>query len=423
MVWDIISASGSKQTPGTVFTMQIARQMRRGITSAVLALTLLGLPVIAHALTCASRLFTLSEAYEVADSIIVGLVAECKDEVSSDPWASGGNSCSFTTLEVLKESMPARDYNGVASSSACGLSLHVGDRYLLFLDSENQPMWFSAPLGGDPQQVQVANSYLRILRDFRNGFINDLAEPWMFIESDHSCSISHGIGGNQIRFTRRTSDAPQQPRPEWNQEKVGDKPVYKATVPIFAANATAPSGDAEVVVFGNAPDYSDDALMLRVSLRERSPAPVRRVTLSVGNQTWSLNRMEMHLSLAGASAHTIVEYYVAGDIAEKILSAMAQPSDIALSATVIPSDTASEPPEIAASEQSSFVQAPTKDAYSGQAAPETNSTRPKSTSNVRAARSRRAQKESPDPVLRVESRSTQLPSVIERFHACHARKE
>ena len=138
---------------------------------------------------------------------------------------------------------------------------------------------------------------------------------------------------------------------------------------------------------------------------------------------WPLNRMEMHLSIAGASAHTIVEYYVAGDIAEKILSAMTQPSDIALSATLVLSDTASVPPEVPPAEQGLLVHAPTKDAFFGQAPPETSSTRASSTSDLRAARSYRAQKEPPDPVLRVESRSTQLPNVIESFQACHARSE
>lgn len=153
-------------------------RMRHTIVPILLAHSLLGLPAITHALSCASRNFALNEAYEAADSIIVGLITECQEEISRDSWANGGDGCSFTSLEVLKESAPPRDYSGVASRSACGLSFHVGGQYLLFLDSNNQPMHFSAPLGGD--QDRLATRYIQIIRDFKNGDISDLAEPWLY---------------------------------------------------------------------------------------------------------------------------------------------------------------------------------------------------------------------------------------------------
>ena len=400
------------------------RQTRHVIASTLSVLALFGVPTISHALSCAPRQFTLSEAYEAADSIIVGLIAECKNEISTDQWANGGSDCSFTSLEVLKESVPARDYSGVTSSSGCGLSLHVGGQYLLFLDSKNQPVHFSAPLSGDRYQAQLANRYLRIIRDFRNGVVNDLAEPWMFGESDGYCSIWHSIRGNQIRFTGRTPDAPQQPKPDWTQETINGETVYRTTVPLLDADTKLPSGDAEIVAFGEVPDYPDDALMLRVSLPERSPAPVRQATLSVGARTWSLNRMEMNLSLPGASAHTVVEYYGAGDVAEQILSAMAQPSDIVVSAAVVAANIDSDPtPEVPPPDQDSFVRAPSKGDYFGQALPETSFTRPAVTPSVRAAGSFGAQKEPPQPVLRFESRSTQLSGVIQSFRDCYAGDE
>jgi len=399
------------------------RQMRHRIASTLSVLALFGVPTISHALSCAPRQFTLSEAYEAADSIIVGLITECKEEISSDPWANGGSDCSFSSIEVLKESVPTREHIGVTSSSGCGLSLHVGGQYLLFLDSKNQPMHFSATLSGDRYQAQLANRYLRIIRDFRNGAVNDLAEPWMFGGSDGYCSIWQSIRGNQIRFSRRTPDAPQQPKPDWTQELINGEMVYRTTVPLFDADTKLPSGDAEIVAYGDVPDHLDDALVLRVTLPERSPAPVRQATLSVGDRTWSLNRMEMNLSLPGASAHTVVEYYGAGDVAEQILSAMAQPSDIVVSAKVVASNVASAPPEIPPPDQESFVLAPTKDVYFGRAAPETSSTRPSATPKVRAAGSYGAQEEPPEPVLRVESRSTQLSSVIQSFRACDAGDE
>jgi hypothetical protein len=400
--------------------MLAKNRIRHTIVSILLVHSLLAVPTITHALSCASRHFTLSEAYGAADSIIVGLITECKEEISRDSWANGGDDCSFTSLEVLKESVPARDYSGVTSSSGCGLSLHVGGQYLLFLDSKNQPMHFSAPLSGDRYQVQFANRYLRIIRDFRNGVVNDLAEPWTYGEYEGQCSINHRIRGHQISFSRGSPGGPQHPIPDWTQESINGETVYKATVSMIDLDSKMPSGEAELVAFGNVPDFANDKLVFKVSLQERSPAPARQATLSVGDRTWSLNRMEMNLTLAGASTHKAVEYYAAGDVAERILSAMVQPSDIVVTATVVASNSAPTDAEVPPPDQPSFGVAPSKDDFLVQAAPGLSSTRPSAAPNVRAADSNRSQSKPPEPVLRVESRSTQLTSVIQSFRACYA---
>ena len=349
--------------------------MRHAITPTLAIFVLCGAPVISHALSCAPRQFTLNDAYETADSIIVGLITECKEEISSDPWANGGSDCSFSSIEVLKESSPARDYNGMASSSGCGLSLYVGGQYLLFLDDKNQPMYFSTRFGSDLYRDQLANEYLRIIRDFRNGVVDDLSEPWMFQKTDESCSIRQSVEGNQVSFIRRTPDATQQPPLNWTRDTIQGQTVFRTTAPTYNTESKLPEEDVEIVAFGAIPEYTDDTLMLRVSLDERPPAPIRQARLLVGNRAWSLNRMEMNLSLSGPSTHKLVDYYATGDAAEQILAAMIQPSDIVVSATLIASDLESAAGDI-------FQEPP------------------------------------PEPVLRVESRSTQLSNVMPRFRAC-----
>jgi hypothetical protein len=396
------------------------RQMLCAIARTISIFVFLGIPTITHALSCAQRLFTLSEAYETADSIVVGLITECKEEVSSDPWAHGGSECSFSSLEVLKESIPARDYHGAASSSGCGLSLHVGNKYLLFLDGENRPMRFSAALSSDQNPAQLSNHYLRIIREFRDGVVNHLAEPWMFGEFKGTCSLWHRVGGNQIRFNRRKGDAPQQPEPEWTQETTDGQTVYRSSVPSFSGDSTLPTGVVDIVAFGDIPDYADDALMLNVHIPERPPAPLRQATLSVGTRTWLLNRVEMSLSLPGAPAQTIINYSLAGNVAEQILSAMIQPSDILVSAALVASKTDSDPPpEVTEPGQGAFMPAPSNNEYFGPALPETGSTTPAITPSARAARSYETQSEPPQPFLRMKSRSTQLSGVIESFRACY----
>ena len=400
------------------------QQMRHAIASTLSVLALLAVPTISLGLSCAPRQFTLSEAYEAADSIIVGLITECKEENSSDPWVNGGSDCSFSSLEVLKESVPTRGYSGVTSSSACGLSLQVGVQYLFFLDENNRPMHFSATLSGEPYQVQVASEYLRIIRDFKNGVVKDLAEPWMLRDTNGYCSVSQNIRGNQIRFNRRAPDAPPEPKPDWTQELINGETAYRANVPTFAAETNLPAGMVEIVAFGDIPDYADDALTLSVYLQEPSPDPVRRqATLSVGSKTWSLNRVEMNVSLSRASTHTIIEYHAAGDAAEQILSAVTEPSDIVVFATVIASNNDSEPPSVHPPDQGSFAPAPSNDDYFGPAPPQTSSVRPAVTPNVGPAGLHRVQKDPPQPVLRVESRSTQLSGAIKNFRDCFSEDE
>lgn len=65
--------------------------MWHGIAAALAPLMLFGAPTISHALSCAARNFTLEEAYEEADSIIVGQITECGEEISNQPsWVVRG---------------------------------------------------------------------------------------------------------------------------------------------------------------------------------------------------------------------------------------------------------------------------------------------------------------------------------------------
>ena len=374
----------------------------------------------AYAFSCAARLFTLSEAYAAADSIIVGLVTECKESVSSDPYASGGADCSFTSLEVIKDSAPARDYSGVVSSSGCGLSVNVGDQYLLFLDSENRPLWFSASLSGDLYPSQQAHQYLQILRDFRDRRVGDLAEPWELADSDGGCSIWQSVKGNRITFTRRKPDAPQQPRPEWTQDAANGETVYRATVPLIDKENGLHAGTAEVAAFGANPDVDGDALLLRVTLLEQSPTVPRQASVSVGNRSWSLNRMETILRVGDGMTHKVAEFWEAGATAERILSAMLRPSDIAVTATIVTPNAASEADNEPPPGQAGLAVATADGDFFGQAPPRASATRPSARLNPPSETPYRGKEEPAEPVLRVESRSTQLASVIQRFRACYA---
>ncbi len=391
--------------------------------AAIVALVVL--PINALALSCKARVFTLSEAYNAADSIIVGLVTECEEEISREPWANGGSDCTFVSLDVLKESSTARDYRGVSSSSGCGLSLQVGKQYLLFLDRENRPMHYSASLNGEQYSTQLSNSYQRILREFRDGAIRELSEPWIFSEHEGACSLLHNVGGHGISFGRSTPDAQQQFTQDWIHEKVDGKTIYRGRTSSVGSNSSSPILDVEVVMVGDIPDYPIDSQMMTIAFNEQAPAPVRRATITVGNTSWTLYRVEESISISGISPMTNVSYKVGGEVSEQILSAMRKPSDVVVSAVLVNSpniDSASSV-EDSPPNRGSVTLEPPEDDYFSQVPPESGSVRPEITSSGGAKRAYGSRNELPKPVLRLETRSTQLPAVLESYQACYEEAE
>ena len=262
-------------------------------------------PTNARALSCAPRIFTLSEAFEAADSIIVGLVTECKEEISSDPWANGGSDCSFVSLEVLKESKAERDYGGVASSSGCGLSLFVGKQYLLFLDSENRPMYFSASLDGDQNLTQISSNYERILREFRDGVIHDLSGPWTFYDSGLGCEVRHRFSGASIAISFQYRD------PEfWDDDLVGLEGIGPRGEALFRTETSRDElhrVQANTTYEYDGPDFERETIFVRVIIENRENRSDGIVSLSIGKRAWQLEPMTATTS--GSAVSTRVRVY------------------------------------------------------------------------------------------------------------------
>lgn len=317
--------------------------MIQTITRYFSILVLIGAPQFVQALSCAPQDHTLNEAYAAADSIIVGLVTECEEEVSSEPWANGGSGCAFTALEVLKDSSPQRDYSGMASSSGCGLSLRVGEQYLLYLNKDNRPMSYSRSLGGAQRQGRMAGRYLQILREFQNGAQGDLSEPWLFSDVNGVCSISHRVGKNTLVISRGSPAMVEQPKRAWTREAVNGETAYRTRQPAVDTSGGANAREVELTAYGIEPSGNTRQLTISATLREHSQEspPFRRATLSVDGKTWPLYRMEARFPIGASRNAVMVNYYAIGDAAEQIVSAMAEPSDIVVSAAMVA--TAAEP--------------------------------------------------------------------------------
>ncbi len=395
----------------------------RTCTVSTLVLALILYSANAQALSCPARIFTLADAYEEADSIIVGIVTACEQAQRTDMWVGGGAGCSFATLEVLKDSNPTRDYGGVASSAACGLSLQVGRQYLMFLNSDNQPLWYSEQFGRGEWADARMKQRMGILRDFRNGVAADLSEPWVFQKSIvGACTLHHSFRGNQLSFTRRPDDAVPLEEVDWGSIMADGQPVF------------GPGQIREIrrQVDERPEGWADNELVMNVQFAEGWPRAARDASIRVGNRVWQLERRE-HTPRVGNN--TVLDphmfYFAKGEAAEEILTAMETPSDVVATAIVAAADY-TDPVVNPGTGQTNDGQAPGEGATASggaivrqrpgtrvfaSAPPSSGSTAlsPAETQNVSGRRSRRSP---PEPLLRFETRSTQLGRVTGEFRSC-----
>lgn len=259
----------------------------------------------------------------------------------------------------------------------------------------------------------------------RDAVVRDLSEPWIFREYEGACSLSHLVGSQAITFSRATPDAQGKSMQGWTRETVDGKTVYRSSASSAGANSVSPSRDIEVVVTGNMPEYPIGVQMLSISFQERPPAPERQAIISVGSQSWPLYRMENSISFGNIPTITQVSYQVGGEVSEQVLSAMSKPSDVVVSAVLVnPRIVDSEPPtETSQIGRGSVTQAVQGDDYFSQAPPESGLTKPQIARSAGGARTYQSRKEPPEPILRLESRSTQLSAVLEDYQACYERVE
>ena len=387
------------------------------VSTLVLALILFSTSV--HASSCRARIFTLAEAYEEADGIIVGIVTACEEEQSTDMWVGGGSGCAFATLEVLKDSTPTRDYGGVANSAACGLSLKVGHQYLMFLNNENQPLWYSEQFGRSEWADVRMNQQIGILRDFRNGVAADLAEPWVVHKSViGACTLYHSFRGNHLSFTRRPDDAVPLEEVDWGNIMADGKPAF----------SPAQIREIKRQIDESPEKWPDKDLVLTIQFAEVWPRAARDADIRVGNRSWRLERREHTPRAGNITALDRQMFYIArGEAAEEILAAMAAPSDIVATA-IVAADEASDSPATSDTGQASAEsttasggvlvrQRPRVQAIAPAPTPGTSTvlspTEPQNES------SRRPRRPPPVPVLRFETRSTQLGRVMEEFRSCY----
>ena len=303
--------------------MRLSAPIRRRATAFVVAIVFTYFPIHAETLSCAPRLFTLSEAYEASDAIVVAMVSECAIADGRDTWTSGGDQCTFVTLEVIKDSTPNRDYSGVGNSSGCGLSYSVGGQYLLFLDRLNQPEYFSESMAGFAGTNLLLQKRIETLRNYRDGIIHELPEPWIFSKSSYGhCNLTHTISGNRIYFSYLPSSAVPAEGIDVSQFKVDGRQTVSPDYLKSLQQELRENPDSPLF----------DRLTMNIDLYEAQQQVVARdVRIRVGNQSWQLVRHDIPIKRP-RYPRVLYKYVIDGDVAEEVLSALETRSDVVVKA-------------------------------------------------------------------------------------------
>ena len=253
-----------------------------------LFLSLLALPLASFGTQCIPQRTTLQEDYQEADAIFVGLVTGCGDS-NEVPRGTHCESATYTvqTIEVLKDSEPSRDHGGLFPSDnvmGCGLILAIGAEILFFVDENGHNFgpskWLNTNRAFDNRIINDSQERLRVLRDFRDGRIGDLAEPWHFMDLGISCRLIHRFHPVGLEFTFVYSQSAKQGGPISLEEVQGlDGKIRFRAVP---GNPNLPPIVTTII---EGPPPTPDAINLAVVITDHEPSSA---TLTVGDKSWSL---------------------------------------------------------------------------------------------------------------------------------------
>ena len=280
---------------------------------------------------------SLADRYRSADAIVVGQVSACAGNAVPDSGRCPGEKYQVTVLEVLKDSIPARDHSAVfqgVGEMGCGLIFRIGHQYLLFLDSSGQLMPSqNAYLGGGFPGARGDHESVAILRQFRDGDIDDLSGPWRFQDTGLTCFVSHAFDGARIGFSFNYGE--QSERPMIRQEGSGPKGevIYKFAGP--SPQTGRPVFEAATTFTG--PEIKANTLSVFVDISDRKRDIDSRVSVSVAGNTWALYTVTS--TLQGGmfpSPEIIVRDYQSGAAASDIVQALSMPADIRVSVTPAP---------------------------------------------------------------------------------------
>lgn len=327
--------------------------------SALFVVGLLSLTAVcAQVGTPGARPRSLAESWERANGIVIAQVLGCADGALPVNGVCPGSRHHFEAQEILKEASPRREFSGayprtppsgfrsvcIRQDSSLRPALpcfdprfELGASHLLFFDEEGEINWaLSGNLNATdseprlmPSQSPLLQAYVRILRDYRDGRINDLAEPWIFSDDGSSCRLQQRILTRQLAFSYIYDDT--QFNSQFRLAEISDglqRWVSRAPV-------DTPSGDfvQELVT----PEMQLGVVAFSVAFDRNLQTEANSARVAIGGQSWPLVTSNITVTMQGSAEAfvSIAQDLALGDAAQEIFDVLLSPVDLRITKRAI----------------------------------------------------------------------------------------
>jgi hypothetical protein len=297
----------------------------------------------AVALSCYYESATLAENYANAVGIVVAEVEGCANgaEPTSGwcPCADGArpfecpdrNRYRLSVLEVLKDSVPPQDFSGVYvggdGMTSCGLGLVPGESYLLFISGPGAINGSASGRLTGAGAWRELHQTLAILRDYRNGWIDDLdhavaerAKEWRFQDNSLMCELAQGVVDLRMTFTYPYVDDFAHYAYTAEHDDAGYATSFAGA--LIDPEAAAAEGTSMTI---EGPVHGPRVLAFTATFNPEVSAVPESATVRLGDQTWKLVTQTTTLRIQNTVVASIVGDVAAGDDALEILQAMLEP--------------------------------------------------------------------------------------------------
>jgi hypothetical protein len=295
--------------------------MSRGRTHVLAAVAVTVLFVDrANALTCAYEPLSLEDSYARADGIVVAQVLGCADSAIPENGRCPDYRYHLETIEVLKEPEPWQNFSGgylgADGMTRCGQAFASDESYLLFFDRSGSIISSaSGALKGPYPQTRETQRKLAILRQYRDGRVADLSDPWIFTDVGLACELTQHVAGHEISFFYGYTEPSNEYAHGIEFDDDGN-PTLGNPTPIsllFNENTTR-----EI----EGPQFEANSLIFQVQLLSHLETERDTGTTTVGDRTWDLETQIFTLYRDGRELASQSRDLALGESAQQILDAM-----------------------------------------------------------------------------------------------------
>jgi hypothetical protein len=282
----------------------------------------------ADALTCAYEPLSLEESYALAEGIVVARVLGCADGATPENGRCADYRYHLETIEVLKQPEPWQNisgaYQGADGMTRCGQAFTSGESYLLFFDRSGSIISSAGgALKGPYPQTRETQWKLAILREYRDGRVADLADPWIFSDVGLSCELKQRVAGHEISFVYPYTE----PSGEYAYGVEFDddgNPTLANPTPVSRGFSQGMAREIE------GPQFEPNSLSFSVRFLDYLETERDTGTISVGDGAWDLETQILTMYRDGRELFSLSSDLALGESAQQIFDAMLAPAHVTI---------------------------------------------------------------------------------------------